>query len=132
MEDSGGWFPLPLMRRLGGQEGRFRLAPRFHGAPTNRSQRHTMDVDIPGDPATLRGRRGGSRGAGGELPGMPPDVSLTARALEAAGISTVVLGCARDIVEHVGVPRLLFSDFPLGNAAGKPNVPSGLAVPPAR
>ena len=30
------------------------------------------------------------------------------------------MGCAKDIVEHVGVPRLLFSDFPLGNAAGKP------------
>jgi len=26
----------------------------------------------------------------------------------------------RDIVERVGVPRLLFSDFPLGNAAGRP------------
>jgi len=33
----------------------------------------------------------------------------------------VVMGCARDIVEHVGVPRLVFSDFPLGNAAGRPN-----------
>jgi len=32
----------------------------------------------------------------------------------------VVMGCAKDIVEHCGVPRLLFSDFPLGNAAGKP------------
>jgi hypothetical protein len=47
-------------------------------------------------------------------------LSLTARALEAAGISTVVMGCARDIMEHVGVPRFVFSDFPLGNAAGKP------------
>lgn len=31
------------------------------------------------------------------------------------------MGCARDIVEYVGVPRFLFSDFPLGNAAGKPH-----------
>ena len=31
------------------------------------------------------------------------------------------MGCARDIVEHCGVPRLLFSDFPLGNSCGKPN-----------
>jgi hypothetical protein len=30
------------------------------------------------------------------------------------------MGCAKDIVEHVGVPRFIFSDFPLGNAAGKP------------
>jgi hypothetical protein len=31
------------------------------------------------------------------------------------------MGCARDVVEHCGVPRLLFSDFPLGNGAGKPH-----------
>jgi hypothetical protein len=31
------------------------------------------------------------------------------------------MGCAKDIVEYVGVPRLLFSDFPLGNAAGRPH-----------
>ena len=30
------------------------------------------------------------------------------------------MGCAKDIVEHAGVPRFLFSDFPLGNSAGKP------------
>jgi hypothetical protein len=30
------------------------------------------------------------------------------------------MGCAKDIVEHCGVPRFMFSDFPLGNAAGKP------------
>ncbi len=31
------------------------------------------------------------------------------------------MGCAKDIVEHVGAPRFLFSDFPLGNSAGKPH-----------
>ena len=51
-------------------------------------------------------------------------VSLAARTLEAAGIPTVVMGCARDIVEHVGVPRFLFSDFPLGNPAGRPHDPA--------
>ena len=30
------------------------------------------------------------------------------------------MGCARDIVEHAGVSRFLFSDFPLGNSCGKP------------
>src|SRR5215467_13563645 len=30
------------------------------------------------------------------------------------------MGCAKDIVEHCGVPRFVFSDFPLGNSAGKP------------
>lgn len=47
-------------------------------------------------------------------------VSLVARYLEAHGIPTVIMGCAKDIVEHCGVPRFVFSDFPLGNSAGKP------------
>jgi hypothetical protein len=47
-------------------------------------------------------------------------VGLLARHLEASGMPTVIMGCAKDIVEHCGVPRFLFSDFPLGNAAGKP------------
>ena len=50
-------------------------------------------------------------------------MSLIARHLEANGIATVIMGCARDIVEHVGVPRLLYSEFPLGNSAGRPNDP---------
>jgi hypothetical protein len=54
-------------------------------------------------------------------------VSLAARHLEASGIATVVLGCAKDIVEYCGVPRFLFSDFPLGNAAGRPNDPQSQA-----
>lgn len=33
---------------------------------------------------------------------------------------TVIIGSARDIVEHCAVPRLLFSDFPLGNPCGHP------------
>ena len=48
-------------------------------------------------------------------------VSLAARHLEAQGIATVVMGCAKDIVEYVGVPRFLFSDFPLGNPCGRPD-----------
>ena len=31
------------------------------------------------------------------------------------------MGCAKDIVEYCGVPRFLFSDFPLGNPAGRPH-----------
>jgi len=48
-------------------------------------------------------------------------VSLVARHLEANGIPTVIMGAAKDIVEYCGVPRFLFSDFPLGNSAGRPN-----------
>ena len=47
-------------------------------------------------------------------------VGLAARHLEAHGIPTVIMGCAKDIVEHCGVPRFLWSDFPLGNSAGRP------------
>jgi hypothetical protein len=48
-------------------------------------------------------------------------VGLTARYLEANGISTLVIGSARDIIDEVGVPRFAFTDLPLGNPVG----PSG-------
>jgi D-proline reductase (dithiol) PrdB len=54
-------------------------------------------------------------------------VSLAARHLEENGIATVIMGCAKDIVEYCGVPRFLFSDFPLGNAAGRPKDPASQA-----
>jgi len=44
--DSNTWFPLPLLREFA-REGRFTLAKRFHGAPTNRSQRVTLETDAP-------------------------------------------------------------------------------------
>lgn len=47
-------------------------------------------------------------------------MSLVARELESRGIATVILGSALDIVEHCGVPRFLFTDFPLGNPCGRP------------
>jgi hypothetical protein len=48
-------------------------------------------------------------------------VSLVARRLEEAGIATVVVGSARDVVEEVGVPRFVYVDFPLGNPCGAPS-----------
>jgi len=47
-------------------------------------------------------------------------VGLVARELENRGIATVVVGSALDIVEHCGVPRYLYTDFPLGNPCGPP------------
>ncbi|HKD56385.1 MAG TPA: hypothetical protein VKD45_02660 [Hyphomicrobiaceae bacterium] len=47
-------------------------------------------------------------------------MSLVARHLEANGIATVIIGSALDIIEHCGVPRFLFTDFPLGNPCGHP------------
>ncbi len=48
-------------------------------------------------------------------------MSLVARYLERNGIPTIIMGAAKDIVEHAGVPRFLFSDFPLGNSCGRPH-----------
>jgi D-proline reductase (dithiol) PrdB len=47
-------------------------------------------------------------------------VGLVARYLEANGLPNVIIGSARDVVEHCGVPRFLFTDFPLGNPCGHP------------
>ena len=38
------------------------------------------------------------------------------------------MGAAKDIVEHCGVPRFLFSDVPLGNSAGRPFDPESQAL----
>ena len=47
-------------------------------------------------------------------------MSLVARYLEHSAIPTIVVGSALDIIEHVGVPRYLHTDFPLGNPLGTP------------
>ena len=46
-EDSNSWFPLPALRRAAASGRIGEVAPRFHGAPTNRSHRTTLDVDCP-------------------------------------------------------------------------------------
>lgn len=120
-EDAGTWFPLPQLIRLA-REGRIgEVAPRFFGAPTNRSHRVTIETDAP---EILKRCRDDKVDAAVLVPNCPvchQTVSLVARHLEANGIPTVVMGCAKDIVEHAAVPRFLFSDFPLGNSAGKPH-----------
>jgi len=127
-QDSGTWLPLPALRaaaaagRIGG------LAPRLHGLPTNRSHRTTLEQDCP---ELVRRCLADRADAAILVPNCPichQSVSLAARALEAAGIATVVMGAAKDIVEHVGVPRFLFSDFPLGNSAGRPRDPASQAA----
>ena len=120
MEDSGTWFPLPALRRAAAR-GRLQLAPRFHGLPTDRSREQTSGVYAP---EILRRCREDEADAAILVPNCPvchQSVSLVARHLEANGIATVVMGCARDIVEHCAVSRFLFSDFPLGNSAGRPH-----------
>lgn len=120
MEDSGCWFPLPALRRAA-EAGRVNLAARFHGLPTDRSQEKTAGVYAPDILARFREDGADAAILVPNCPVCHQTVSLVARHLEANGVSTVVMGCAKDIVEHCGVPRFLFSDFPLGNSAGKPH-----------
>lgn len=120
MEDSGTWFPLPALRRLVAA-GRVQLAPRFYGLPTNRSQQRTLETDAPEILARCVEDKADCAILVPNCPVCHQSASLVARHLEANGIATVVMGCAKDIVEHCGVPRFLFSDFPLGNGAGRPH-----------
>ena len=46
-EDQNTWFPLPQLRRLAAAGVIGEVAPRFHGAPTDRSQRATVERDCP-------------------------------------------------------------------------------------
>jgi hypothetical protein len=119
-DDSAAYFPLAELRRTAAAGRIGAMAARFHGLPTNRSQRVTLEVDAP---EVLARCRADAVDAAILVPNCPvchQSVGLTARLLEASSIATVVMGCAKDIVEHVGVPRFLFSDFPLGNSAGRP------------
>ncbi|MEO0620343.1 MAG: glycine reductase [Pseudomonadota bacterium] len=97
------------------------LAPRLFGFPTNRSKRVTREVNCP----DLVSRCDASNiDAAVLVPNCPvchQSTALAARALEAQGIATVIIGSAKDVIEHVGVPRFIFNDFPLGNAAGPPH-----------
>jgi len=120
-DDSGTWFPLPALRRAWRRARIGAIAPHIIGVPTNRSQRHTLTVDVP---EVLARCRADGVDAALLVPNCPvchQTMALMARQLEAGGIATVIIGAAKDIVEHVGVPRLLFSDVPLGNAAGLPH-----------
>ena len=120
-EDQGSWFPLQQLKRAAEFGIIGEVSDRFYGLPTNRSQSTTLERDAP---ELLRLCRQDAVDAAllvANCPVCHQCCCLGARHLEQNGISTVVLGCARDIVEYVGVPRFMFSDFPLGNAAGKPN-----------
>lgn len=126
-EDLAAYFPLAALRNAKSKGRIGSMAPRFHGLPTNRSHRVTLETDCP---EILSRCREDAVDAAVLVPNCPichQSVSLAARMLEVNGIATVIMACAKDIVEYVGVPRLLFSDFPLGNAAGRPNDPASQA-----
>ncbi len=119
--DSATWFPLPALRRAAAAGRIGAVAERFHGVPTNRSHRVTVNTDAPEVLARVREDRADVAVIVPNCPVCHQTSALVARHLELNRIPTVVMGCARDIVEHAAVARFLFSDFPLGNSAGKPH-----------
>ena len=122
-EDSATYFPLNELRRMAAAGRIGSIASRFHGAPTNRSHRATLEVDCPEIVARCKADGVDAAILVPNCPVCHQTTSLAARMLEDSGIATVVMGCAKDIVEYVGVPRFVFSDFPLGNSAGRPGDP---------
>jgi len=57
-EDIGAWFPLRALRAAAEEGAIGAVAPRFHGAPTNRSHAATIEVDAP--ELLARGRADGA------------------------------------------------------------------------
>lgn len=119
-KDKNTWNPLAQFKQFAAAGRIGSLAPRIHGCPTDRSHKTTLQQNCPELLANLREDGADVAVLLANCPVCHQSISLTARYLEANGIPTVVMGCAKDIVEHAGVPRFLFSDFPLGNPAGKP------------
>ncbi|OCK59796.1 hypothetical protein [Bradyrhizobium sp. LMTR 3] len=118
--DRGSFLPIETAFELVADGIIAGLTPRFHGVPTEYSQRKTKTTDAPEILARVR-----QDGADAAIlcplcPVCHQTMSLVARHLEANGIPTVIIGSALDVVEHCGVPRFYFTDFPLGNPCGHP------------
>ncbi len=120
LEDVDAFFPTTRLHeavasgRIGG------LTARFHGVFNAYSQRRTRERDAP---VVLEHCREDGADVAVLVPVCPvchQTISLVARHLEANGIPTVVFAAARDIVEHVGLPRVVHTDFPLGSPCGEP------------
>ncbi len=122
-KDQQSWLPINALKNAGTAGSIGQAAQFFYGAPTNRSQRITRDEDAPALLAMLREDEVDAVVLVPNCPVCHQSVTLIARHLEAHQIPTVIMGCAKDIVEQAGAPRFVFSDFPLGNGAGKPSDP---------
>jgi D-proline reductase (dithiol) PrdB len=118
--DVDSFAPINRLREAA-ERGRIgSLSPRFYGIPTEYSQRKTHAIDVPRLIDFCREDGVDVAMLVALCPVCHQTTSLAARHLEEAGIPTVLLGSARDIVEQVAVPRFLFTDFPLGNPCGVP------------
>ena len=122
-EDKGTYFPLAGLQNAAAEGVIGTVAPFIYGFPTNRSQRTHLEQDCPALVSSLIEDKVDAIILVPNCPVCHQSVALAARAAEQAGIVTVIMGCAKDIVEQVGVPRFYFSDFPLGNSCGRPHDP---------
>lgn len=118
--DRASFLPIEAASELAAEGVFAGLTARFHGVPTEYSQRKTKTEDAPEILARVREDEAEAAILCPLCPVCHQTVSLVARHLEANGIPTVIIGSARDVVEHCGVPRFYFTDFPLGNPCGHP------------
>ena len=114
-KDPRTYNPLEALQKLG-----VTLSPRIYGLPTDRSVRKTRDIYCEDLLSLMRMDQVDAALLVPNCPVCHQSTALAARHFEANGIPTVIMGCAKDIIERVGVPRLLASNFPLGNGAGQP------------
>ena len=120
-EDIGSYVPINALKNAEKNKVIKSVNHRIYGLPTNRSKRTTTEQDIPELLGLIKEDQVDAVVLVPNCPVCHQSVSMAARAIEDSGIPTVIMGCALDIVEHCGVPRFVFSDFPLGNGAGKPH-----------
>lgn len=121
LEDVNSFFPVSRLQEAVASGRIGSLTRRLHGVFNAYSQRRTRERDAPALLERLRED-------GADIAVMAPlcpvchqTNSLVARHLEANGIPTLLFATARDIVEYCGVPRVVFSDFPLGSPCGEPH-----------
>ena len=122
-DDMASYFPLAALQRAEKEGVIGGVASYFYGLPTNRSQKTTLETDCAALVSWIEKDKPDAVIGVPNCPVCHQSISLAMRAVEHSGTPTAIMGCAKDIVEHAGVPRFHFSDFPLGNAAGLPHKP---------
>ena len=119
-DDRASFLPIEAASELAAKGMFAGLTARFHGVPTEYSQRKTKTEDAPEVLSRVRDDGADAAVLCPLCPVCHQTLSLVARHLEANRIPTVIIGSALDVIEHCGVPRFLFTDFPLGNPCGHP------------
>jgi hypothetical protein len=118
--DRASFLPIEAAAELASEGLCGGLTARFHGVPTEYSPRKTLTEHAPQILARLHEVGADAAVLCPLCPVCHQTVSLVGRLLEASGIPTAIIGSALDVVEHCGVPRFYFTDFPLGNPCGHP------------